>query len=212
MPCRFYGSLYRIGVRRGLWYYSFRQDVRQDTLAFSLEMQEAYPYAKLTLLGVQYGIGHTALDFDDGLFLSHVEWGYCQQHDDLRHHENIVIDEDACSPHRQVMGPSMINIILVAILMHNGDPPMDRMSVMLSMLSGSHRALPLINAFLYTRIFLAHKPTLIILGFTHITTTHEHSYQTCKTKVHEARVTHIARAHHDDERKLLYCALLSHPH
>ena len=107
-------------------------------LALSFEIQKAYPYAKLALLGIQYGISHTALDFDDGLFLPHMERGYCKQYNHLRHHENIVIDEDARPPYRQVMSPTMIDIILVAILMNKGDPPMNRMPVMFSILSGAH--------------------------------------------------------------------------
>jgi hypothetical protein len=107
-------------------------------LAISFETQKAYPYAKLALLGIQYGISHAALNFDKGLFLPHVKRGNRKQYDHFRHHENIVIDEDACPPYRQVMGPTMIDIILVAILMNKGDPPMNRMPVMFSILSGAH--------------------------------------------------------------------------
>ncbi len=119
------------------WYRSLGHDVRQDTLALSLEMQEAYPYAKLVLRRVQYGMDHAALNFDDGLFLPRVKWGYRKQHDHIRHHENIVIDKDARPPRRQVMSSAMIDIIFVSILMDNGNPPMDRMSVMLPMLIGN---------------------------------------------------------------------------
>jgi hypothetical protein len=151
-------------------------------------VQEAYPYAKLAMCRVQYGIGHTALNFDDSLFLPRVEWGYRKQHDHLGHHENIVIDEDARPAHRQVMGSPMINIILVAILMDNGDPPMDRMPVMPPVLNGSRRALYLKKVFLCIHIFLTHKTTLIIYGLLLIATTHGHSYQTCKTEVHGAHI------------------------